>query len=133
MSQKFYVDGNGNFICSTVDAIDPPEEGWIEVPYGPKDSKQVWSGTEWNAVVPEIPESITSRQGKLKLIELGLLTQLESLIDQIADPKEKLKLQVEYNNHVWERSNPWIDLMGAELSLTPAQIDQLFIEAKEIT
>lgn len=132
MTQHFYIDADNNFVGSIFNPQEIPD-GWHEVPSAPLDARQKWLGHSWSKIPIEVPSSITNRQGKLKLIELGLLTELEALIEQIPDPTEKLKLQVEYNNHVWERANEWIDLMGAKLNLTSAQIDQLFIEAKEIT
>ncbi|PTQ70340.1 hypothetical protein [Pseudomonas sp. GV071] len=40
--QKFYVNGDGVCLGSIADATEEPPEGWIEVPYGPENSDQVW-------------------------------------------------------------------------------------------
>lgn len=83
--------------------------------------------------VPEQrPASITRRQGRLALLYAGKLAAVESAIATIADPTQQMAAQIEYENATWERGNPWIEQLGAQIGLTPADIDQLFITAANL-
>ncbi|OIN45960.1 hypothetical protein [Pseudomonas costantinii] len=48
MSQFFYVDKDGNYLGSWVDAEDPPEPGLISVP-APDSADQIWQFPGWSS------------------------------------------------------------------------------------
>jgi len=71
-------------------------------------------------------ESVTRRQGRLALIDVGKLAEVEGAIASIIDPIERLKAQVEYEADTWERSNEFLQGMWALLGGTESQLDDLF-------
>ena len=46
MSEKFYVDAQGNFLGVFVDGADAPDSA-IEVKNCPSDGRQKWDGSHW--------------------------------------------------------------------------------------
>lgn len=106
-----------------------PPAGAVEVLAPPVDARQIWQFPGWSAVPPTVPSRITRRQGRLALLHAGKLSEVESAIGAIADPTQKMAAQIEYENATWERGNPWIEQLGVQIGLTPADIDQLFITA----
>ena len=81
---------------------------------------------EW---VSLIPFSITPAQGRLKLLEMGLLSQVRSEINKSTD--EALVIFWEYSLN-WNRDNMHIATMATLLGMTEEQIDTFFIEANKI-
>lgn len=76
-----------------------------------------------------VPAAITRRQARLSLLHAGKLAAVESAIATISDHTHQMAAQIEYENATWERGNPWIEQLGSQIGLTPADIDQLFITA----
>jgi hypothetical protein len=74
-----------------------------------------------------IPQSITPRQARLKLLEVGLLDDLEAVITT----NRAWQIEWEYATEV-KRDSPLIDAVASEASLTSDQIDQMFIEASTL-
>jgi hypothetical protein len=74
-----------------------------------------------------IPQSITPRQARLKLLEVGLLDDLEAVITT----NRAWQIEWEYATEV-KRDSPLIDAVASEASLTSDQIDQMFIEASKL-
>jgi hypothetical protein len=74
-----------------------------------------------------IPQSITPRQARLKLLEADLLDNLEAVITT----NRAWQIEWEYATEV-KRDSPLIDAVASEASLTSDQIDQMFIEASEL-
>lgn len=81
------------------------------------------------ARVASVPLSVTRRQGRLALIDVGKLLEVESALAAIADPIAKLQAQVEYEADTWERSNAFLRAMWAQLGGTETELDDLFILA----
>lgn len=87
-----------------------------------------------DADVPPMPEtepepaptSCTRRQGRLALLAHGHLDDVEAAIAAISVPIEQRAAQIEYEADTWERSNPFVQQMWAQLGGTPAQLDDLF-------
>lgn len=75
------------------------------------------------------PTSCTRRQGRLALLERGLLDDVEDAIAAIADPAERRRAQVEYDADKWERDNAFLRGMWAKLGGDEAGLDDLFTEA----
>ena len=74
----------------------------------------------------EVPLLVTRRQGRLALLEVGKLDEVEIGIDAITDPTEKRAAQIEYEADTWERNNAFLQAMWAQLGGTKAQLDDLF-------
>lgn len=82
-----------------------------------------------------IPSSITATQMRLWLIKNGIsLESIEQTINSLEDESLRKELLVKWEYvPYFERSNVFIDQVGAMLGMTPQQIDQVFIEASNYT
>lgn len=76
--------------------------------------------------VPTVPDAVSSRQGKLALVSVGMYDAAETAIQAITDPIEKRKALIEWDAGMWEKSNPFLLTMWANLGGTPEQLDELF-------
>ena len=74
-----------------------------------------------------VPPSITPRQARLKLLEVGLLDELEAIITT----NSEWQIEWEYATEV-KRDSPLIDAVASQAGLTNEQIDQMFIEASQL-
>jgi hypothetical protein len=74
-----------------------------------------------------IPQSITPRQARLKLLEADLLDNLEAVITT----NRAWQIEWEYATEV-KRDSPLIDAVATQAGLTSEQIDQMFIEASQL-
>lgn len=86
---------------------------------------------EYIEEVLPVPNYVTRRQGRLALIDVGLLEDVESLINNISDQSEKLKARVEYEADTWERNNAFLVTMWKNLGGTDDSLDDLFRVASE--
>lgn len=90
---------------------------------------------QWVAALPPlpapIPQSVTRRQGRLALLDVGLLDAVEHAIGVIEDPAQKRAAQIEYEADTWERGNSFLQSMWARLGGTETELDALFINASE--
>jgi hypothetical protein len=110
--------------------------GYTRTPPPSHDATQhaVWTGTHWAVMEGQlpplsdpprlIPQVISMRQCRLVLLQAGLLSQVQSLIDSTED--QAAKIEWEYANEVY-RQAPLVQIITQELSLTPEQVDDLFI------
>lgn len=73
-----------------------------------------------------VPTSCTRRQGRLALLNAGLLDDVEAAIAAIPDPAEQRAAQIEYEADTWERGNAFLQAMWAQLGGTPEELDDLF-------
>lgn len=71
-----------------------------------------------------IPRSITMRQARLHLLDLGLLDDIESFISQ----DRKWQIEWEYATEIL-RDSPLIKAVQTTLDLSDEQIDNMFLEA----
>lgn len=99
--------------------------------YDPATHGCFWRGDAWELVAaqpakPPVPQSCTNRQGKLALIELGYYTAATDLLAAIEDPTEKLKAEVEWSAPTFERTNPFLNAVWAQLGGTQEQLDDAF-------
>lgn len=124
-----YADkDSGAYLGAYVGDHEPPANS-IAVPFAPVDARQTWLGHGWSEPPAIIPASISRRQARLSLLQAGKLAAVESAIAAIPDPVQQMAAQIEYENATWERSNAWVEQLGAQIGLSPADIDQLFITA----
>lgn len=78
---------------------------------------------------PYIPQIVTRRQGRLALLEVGKLLQVEVLISSIGDSLQQMAAQIEYEADTWERGNLFLQGMWMQLGGTEEELDNLFILA----
>ena len=74
-----------------------------------------------------IPKTITLRQARLYLLSIGLLDDLENIINQ----NRAYQIEWEYANQI-EKESPLVSIMGQTLVLTSSDIDNMFMEASKI-
>ena len=125
--------------------INHPVHGWIPFtaspddvdPLGPEIYSRAVAG-EYGpiaAYVPPPPPPVvapsrcTRGQGRLALLDAGHLIAVEAMIAGIADLTERMRAQIEYERETWERSNPFLQQMWANLGGTPEELDDLFTYA----
>ncbi len=79
-----------------------------------------------------IPKSITARQARLALLQIGKLADVTAAIVNLQSPmKEQVEIEWEYATEIY-RNNGFIDTLGAALGLNKEALDDLFITAKNI-
>lgn len=78
---------------------------------------------------PVVPSAVTRRQGRLALLEVGKLDDVEAAIEAITDPVQRRAALIEYEADTWERGNAFLQAMWAQLGGTEQQLDDLFILA----
>jgi hypothetical protein len=81
---------------------------------------------EW---ISPIPFSITPAQGRLMLLQMGLLAAVKEAVKNSTN--EALTIFWEYALS-WDRDNIHIAAMAAMLEMSEDQTDNFFIEAKKI-
>ncbi|MFY3543087.1 hypothetical protein ACOTH0_08745 [Achromobacter xylosoxidans] len=74
--------------------------------------------------------SITRRQGRLALLDVGRLDSVERAIAAIEDATERRSAEIEYEADTWERGNEFLQSMWQQMGGTPSELDDLFILAK---
>ncbi len=76
-----------------------------------------------------IPVEVTMRQARLALAAAGLLSTIDTAINALPEPQgNAAKIEWEYSGTV-QRTKPLVLQLASTLSLTPAQLDDLFITA----
>lgn len=78
-------------------------------------------------IIVFVPQSVTMRQARLQLLEVGLLDEVEAFVSQ----NRKWQIEWEYANEVY-RDSPLISALKSLLNLTDEQIDTIFIEASKL-
>lgn len=124
MTQKFYVDSDGNYLGS-FDGVEP--EGGVEVAVPPPTGKAKLVGGEW--IVPvEVPATVTPLQARRALRAAGLLATVNAWVGaQDEDTQDAWEFA-----SVIERNGPIVVGAGAALGLSETQIDALFIAAAQL-
>lgn len=72
------------------------------------------------------PQRCSRRQGRLALLQSGLLTAVDQSLASVTDPAQRMAAQIEYEADTWERDNAFLQAMWAQLGGTPEQLDDLF-------
>ena len=79
-----------------------------------------------------VPQSVSRAQGKLALIGAGLWPAALAFVEGITDPVQRAYAEVALNDtQEWRRDSPFLASAAAALELSEAQLDALFITAKE--
>lgn len=120
-----------------INPMDPVVSGSLAAPPQTTGAQvAMWTGAGW-AVLPErpseapappepVPASCTRREGQRALLVHGHLDDVEAAIAAISDPFDRRDAQIEYDAATWERANPFLQQMWAQLGGTPEQLDDLF-------
>ena len=83
---------------------------------------------QWEILPLPVPSSITTRQCRLVLMAQGLLAQVETMI---AAQDEATRITWEYALE-FQRDDPLLSGLAANLGLTDAQIDEFFFAASQL-
>jgi len=75
-----------------------------------------------------VPHTISTLQGKLQLIKMGLLDTLEAMINEAGQPE---KVYWEYSA-TWERSSPILNRLAPMIGMSATDLDLFFIEAAKL-
>lgn len=146
MIQAHLIDSRGVYLSTAeVDpaGAQPPGAVYVAVPEAQEGATRMWRGGVWEqvpdadvrpfpsaptaAVRPaRVPRSCTRRQGRLALLQHGLLDDVEDAVAAIEDPAARRAAMIEYEADTWERNNPFVRTMWAQLGGTPEQLDDLF-------
>jgi hypothetical protein len=78
---------------------------------------------------PAVPQQVTALQARRALRAAGLYEAVKTAVDAAADPD--VQDSWEYAA-VWHRNAMWIAALGAQLNLSPEQIDALFVQAASL-
>ena len=90
-------------------------------------------GETWVPPSAQVPQSVTMRQGREVLIDMGLLASVNAIIAAIPDPVQRAKAENYLNtSNTMERNNYWVKAIGAALDLNSAQLDDMFIQASKL-
>lgn len=82
-----------------------------------------------DAPEPEVPQSISMRQARLALLGAGLLSTVETSIDNLDEPdRSAARIEWEYATEM-RRDHHLITALAAEMQLSEQQVDDLFIAA----
>jgi len=82
---------------------------------------------------PSSPAIVTRRQARQALLLAGLLDQVQPVIAAIPDETERRLTQIAWGDSTeFQRYDAFLIKIGQALSLTPEQIDQLFITAASL-
>lgn len=80
-----------------------------------------------------IPASVTARQARLALLQIGKLDAVSAALTAIPDPAQRTAAQIEWEYAtVIERNSPLVTSLAAGLGLTATDIDALFETASRI-
>lgn len=105
----------------------PREPGFFAVEGEPEQRDGVWWQT-WRLEPvpppepPAVPVSVSPRQMRLALLDLGLLDEVEAMV---AASDRAMQIMWEYSLD-YERAHPAWDAMGGSIGKAPADIDDLF-------
>lgn len=78
---------------------------------------------------PVIPAAVTMRQARLALLGAGLLDDVETAINAMAEPaKTAARIEWDYSSEL-QRSHPLVTQLGGALGLDDAALDSLFVTA----
>lgn len=76
-----------------------------------------------------VPQSVTMRQARLALLQVGKLGNVPSAIEMLSSPhKEIAQIEWEFSSTV-ERNRPLVQALGPLLELSEEELDDLFILA----
>lgn len=115
------------------DAVEITPEHYAALFKGQSEGRQIVAGENGYPILqdpppapPYVPQQVTRRQGRLALLQHGLLDDVEDAIAAIPDPLDRRAAQIEYEADTWERSNAFVQTMWAQLGGTPDTLDDLF-------
>ena len=122
-----YAVINNDLVINAVISDSPLDESWVL-----SDSAKIGDSYIDNSFIsppppPVIIPMLTMRQARLALLDAGLLDEVEAAITTPSD-----RIWWDYSTTV-ERNHPLVDAVLTALGKTETEIDQMFIDAVQIT
>ena len=134
MTEYFYSPHTGEHIETATPAdwmgrtTTPPPE-YDRATQGAFFRDGAWE-VETAAPVRIMPMSVTPRQARLALLQIGKLDAVSAALAAIPDPARRTAAQIEWEYAtVIDRNSPLVQSLAAGLNLTDAQLDDLFTQA----
>lgn len=96
---------------------------------------QVWNvrSLTTEELKSRVPGSISRRQAKQLLIQLGQIESIQNIIDAVEDPIEKQLLQSWWDDsQTFERHHPTVIEISSLLGWSEQDLDDMFIEASKL-
>jgi hypothetical protein len=93
---------------------------------------EVFSETQPDILNPDVPVSITPRQGLIMLSRAGLLSSVQAAVAGMEGQSgEEARIDFERASE-WRRDWPLLNALATALGMTSEQIDQMFISASSL-
>lgn len=110
------------FDTRDVSAVDGIAEGWLLQEDGS------FSAPEPAEIQPDPIPDVSSAQAKIQLSRANFLLPVKASVEAIGG-----EVEIWFTDaRTWQRNNPHVIEIGAGLSLSPSEIDDLFREAAKI-
>jgi len=123
---------NDRIAATATDDYTGPDP-WMPAPEGFDPGRMELYRVVDGQLAATVPQQVTRAQGKAVLIQMGLWSQVLSVVDGIADPVQKALAEVAlHDTQFWQRSSPFLNQAAQALGMTQAQLDDLFIAASEV-
>ena len=134
MTEYFYSPHTGEHIETATPAdwmgrTTTPPPAYDRATQGAFFRDGAWE-VETAAPVRIMPMSVTPRQARLALLQIGKLDAVSAALAAIPDPARRTAAQIEWEYAtVIDRNSPLVQSLAAGLNLTDAQLDDLFTQA----
>ena len=137
MPEFYYSPHTGEIINTSTPADWMGKTSIVPPPFNAANQGAFFREGAWvvETAVPVviIPTSVTPRQARLALLQIGKLDAVSAALTAIPDPARRTAAQVEWEYAtVIERNSPLVTSLAAGLGLTAADIDALFEAASRI-
>lgn len=129
--EQIQGDGDKMALYSSVHNLDP-----IEIDDGEGGMHTVMPPFKFGMLAEStlpVPATITARQARLVLAKKGLLSEVERAIGGIDDPEARQVAGIEWEYAAYlERHAPWLTHMAAQLGMSDADVDAMFIQGETL-
>ena len=137
MPEFYYSPHTGEVINTTTPADWMGKTHIAPPPFNPVNQGAFFREGAWvvETAVPRVivPASVTPRQARLALLQIGKLDAVSAALAAIPDPARRTAAQIEWEYAtVIERNSPLVQSLAAGLGLTAPAIDALFEAASRI-
>jgi len=90
--------------------------------------RHVWSNSSWSLGPEPVPFEVTRAQGKLALLNAGLLANAQAAATAAGQAAE-----IAFNDALtYERTSPTLNALATALGLSSGDLDSLFIAASKL-
>jgi len=137
MPEFYYSPHTGEHINTNTPADWMGKTSIVPPPFNSANQGAFFREGAWvvETAVPVVimPTSVTPRQARLALLQIGKLDAVSAALATIPDPARRTAAQIEWEYAtVIERNSPLVTSLAAGLGLTAADIDALFEAASRI-